>query len=492
MRKLFVIILLFILAGAVYAQTSSEVSEADAAKLRKEYSQLKERMDSIGRELDVCRSNYDSDPEKYGSMIVRLEALMYDVSQKHALLSRRLEQIPEAKASEIPAEETSFKGRNLSDSPFVRSNVSKQDLALFRQSASIYSSIANAKKDIDEKYGQLQSMKERFDKTDSQQEVDRMILESESLKKSIEESDAQINDTWGRYYNAHLDNYLVMLDKLGNISRSKLESLDLLSRKAQSSVDPDETLAPALADISAQNQLILAYEELLAERLGYAMALDSIRKEIDRFSNSEVILYPDITFPYRTTCVYDVPTLGNSYSYSTPDEIPEVKVPAEGVYYSIQLYMSQTPVKQLSTFKGAQPLQISKSGSYYRYLAGGFRTYAEALKSLSVMQKSFKAPRIVAWLNGTITTNDKAKQMESQSMAGSYSIQIKSSKPNTSTVIKEVIEIHASGKTWTSSDLPTGGKLYKIMPFSGKDEAAVVAQIIKTKDSSAEVEVVEN
>jgi len=491
MRRYIFSVLFIFLAGVVYAQ-QPEVSAEDAAKLRKEFAQLNVRIDSIQKALVDCRASYDSDPQKYGSMIVLLEARLYEANQQHSVLSRRVAQLPQDSDSKSQQSNTSFQGRNISDSPFFAANVSKQDLALFKKSAEIYAFLSEAKSGIDSKYEELKLMKEKFDKTDSQDEVNSMIVESENLKKSIAESDAQINSQWGQYYNARIENYLVMLDKLGSISRSKLESLDLLSRKAQSSVDPDETLAPSLADISAQNQLILAYEEILAERLEYTAALDSIRKQIELFSTSEVILYPDLDFPYRTTCVYGVPTMGNTYSYTTTAEIPQVKIPSSGVYYSVQLYTSQTPVQQLSTFKGAQPLQQCKSGSYYKYLAGGFRTYAEAYKSLVQMQKVFKAPRIVAWLDGQITTTDKAKLAETQSSQGGYSVQIKSSKQSTATVIKETIEIHAKGKNWTSSDSPTGGKIYRIMSFGSKDEAAVFAQIIRTKDSSIEVEVIEN
>ncbi len=492
MKRNIIITFFALLSSVSFSQTEQQV----AVSLRNEYSALSQQVDSLKKELNTCRGNYDSDPKKYGELIVSLESQLFEANKKQADLAKKVSSLPGG-ISGVQQQKTeyssdaAYSGADLIDSPFFKANISSKDLAILKNSSSVYTLLAQSKKSILMMYDSLKMMKDKFDKTDSQQEVDETIIAAEKLKQSIQQADNAINDSWLQFYNCKVDNYLVMLDKLGNVSRSQLESLDLLARQAQSSVDPDETMAPSIADLKAQNQLILAYEEILAQKLGYTNALDKIHAKMKEADSIESTLLPNINFPYRSTCVYGNISLGNSYSYSTPEEIPEVKIPSKGVYYSVQLYMSQTPVKQLSTFKGAAPLMILKSGGYNKYLAGGFRTYSDASKNLSAMLRAgFKAPRIVAWLNGSVTSTDKAKAAESSSEGG-FVVEVKSSKSSTSSLIKEVISIHAEGKNWTNTQ-EGGNSIFRIMTFGSKEEAGVIAQIIRTKDSSLEVNVVED
>lgn len=490
--KRHILILIFALFVSVsFSQT--EEQQSDPKALRQELSTLAQKVESLQKALQECRKNYDSDPKKYGSMIESYESSLFETNQKYSELQKKVASLPqEEQKTETLKSDASYTGTDIIESPFFKSNVSKNDLEILKKSGTVYTQLIGAKENIDKLYSSLQELKTKFDATDSQAEVDSIIISSENLKKDIVKADEEFSSLWTQLYNTKIDNYLVLLDKLDNVSRSELENLDILSREAQSSVDPESTLAPSISDFNAQNKLILAYEKLLAEKLGYTNVLSKVKAQIHQYEGLESLLYPNIQFPYRSTCTYGNITTGNTYSYSTVQEIPQVKIPSAGVYYSVQLYMSQYQPKELSTFKGASPLMQFQSGGYYRYLAGGFRTYADASKNLSAMLKAgFKSPRIIAWFNGSMTTIDKAKANESASNAGAYVIEVKSSKTSTSSLIKDILSLHAEDKNWTSSD-SGDSTLYRIMGFSSKEEAGVIAQIILTKDSSLEVNVVED
>jgi len=254
-------------------------------------------------------------------------------------------------------------------------------------------------------------------------------------------------------------------------------------------------------------QLDLAFAKIWRLRYMEQQLLSNVIKlERNIFGQSSLILVQDEQKPTKTEeeVAVGLPKLKNEPAIKqvTPtiaiiDEIPtdfvitdkpyysdEKPIPIDeplpsGVIYRIQIGAFSTPQKP-SFFKGMAPIYGYKTGNIIRYYIGNLTRYSDAEKALAtVKQKGFKDAFIVAWLNGTRITTQRAQQLEGTVQ------QVQQIKPDNRLYIVEVgryktpltdseintIRNLSQGKELTRKIDANGDHIYIIGNFNSIDEA---------------------
>lgn len=448
------------------------------------------KVDSMSLQLQSLRTKFDqSGNDDIALKIINLENDIYNVRSELSLLGTQIVAIENNYAKSQRAEQSSSKTKttniiNLIEHPQIKNNISAKDLLVFNTTTKSNQQLTAIRNSVDDLYEELKELKIQFDKTITQEQVNSAIEKSFKIKEEIATENQIFQQTWGKLYNIKLDNYIVIVDKLGLATRSQLENIDMLGRQTvQAQMVDNQNLAPALEQYSAQMKLQIGYEILLAEMLNIDHVVDSLNKTLLKITEPKKM--PDVIFPYRNTLVYGDITIGNHYDYKTLNDIPLLKTPSAGLYYAVQVALVSGAASSIKIFKNALPIQQEKVGSKMRYVLGGFRTYAETANAVKECYKfGYRAPKAVAWLNGKFVSISVAKAYEEKNpveqMADGYKIVIVSETGDIVTDLKFVIDIHAPGKTISRVSDPKGF-MFTLMQFSNPDEARVIAQIIKTK-----------
>ena len=499
--------------GMVFAQqlpVAGLKGHKEYEELIAQTARLRKSEDSVQSLINRNRSLFENrtgNTEAYAGEIVRLESELYDLRSETAKLGTRIAQIeqefisqgmtvapsaPDSSETESALPSDPKESRNLLLNDFFTSNITPADLKILLQSSSAETRAIAAKADIDRSYEELVDLKAAYEITDSQEEVDRMLAEANGLIGKIRAADNEAGREWEPVYSKKIDIYMILLDKLGGVDRLKLEQLDQQGRDVRRAESRGQ-LAPNTAVFPLRKKLILSYETLLASNLGLKLALDSLTKETAKLpeDNPE---YPVIEFKHRNLIIYSDINLDGKYSYSSVDSIPAVKIPANGVYYAVSVAVMSKPPAALSFFKGGQPLQKEVlADGRLRYTLGGFKYYADAQKAVNQLYKAgFKAPNIVAWLDGTSTAAAKAKTAEEampKVTQGKFNLEVISKDINASQQLREITDQHSPGK-YMARISEGDNYIFTITTFTTREEAEAVAKAI-TEKTSLEVNILD-
>lgn len=512
----------------VAAQNRAPSSAVEITALQGKLQGLRRAEDSTVSLLASSRALYQSDAEnrqKHSLRVLNLESQLYDLRSRIEELTSQVTML------EMRSFEAGFSGASagsgsslnsagaaggvLWGAPFFRSNLSGKDLEVIGASGRVQGEVRGIIAEIDSSYGELVQLKKVYDSTSDQDELDRAGVRGNLLLTQIRELDQQIRMLWGKVYNYKMDTFLVLGDK-AELDRTTLETLEQESRQVRRQEGLSEgSLAPSAEVFDAQRVLVLKHELELAKRLGIRGAVDSLAAavaaalsptSITSSASSSVVVdggvkYGEVVFAPRSLVVYGEIRKAAGVEYGSVSDIPQVRVPERGVYYTIQVAAMSRPASSVTMFKGMGPLQQQKLASgVYRYMLGGFRTYAEAQKAVNQLYKvGFKAPTMLAWVNGASTTAVKAKGLEatvggSSSSAASavsavsagqeisgYKVEVTgAASSDLSMALKNIVQMHSPGKQIMRT--AKGEELvFTVTSYSSKEEAEVIAQIIRTK-----------
>lgn len=469
-------------------------------KLRQALDSTQTLINSVRKSFETVGNDAQS-KEKIAKDIVRLEAELYEIrtqvgrstAQSSAIEQEYVIQNMGAQQSETTSTATAKGSRSLFNSQFFKSNLTAAEINNLNSApAKVDPQIREVTHTIDQLYGALGELKVRYDASDDQDMIDSMVLAAGKIKEQIEDADAQVEKIWITLYNQKLDNYLMLIDKLGTIDRLKLEQLDVENRAVRRAEGlAGEQLAPLIATYPLQKRMALDYEIALAEALVLAQAKDSLTAELKKIP-ATTPTYQDITFQPRNLVVYSPITKHDVSPYPTSSEVPQLKIPRRGIYYTIQLSAMSAPATNISIFKGMMPLMQEKMGDgRIRYAAGGFRTYAEAQTALNQMVKAgFRAPVIVAWIDGVSATATKAKAAKAASAAsattasttGAFTVDIQPNEGRLPSSLRDVITANAPGKTILRTS-NNGAVIYSIGNFTTQAEAQSLLDALLAKES---------
>lgn len=494
--KRFLIIVFFVCASCVsMAQVDSILLKQE--KLIKNEKTLQKGLDSLQLVLNATRNEYSkSNSDTVATEIIRLENQIYDVRSMLSKIGAQISQTDAELAKNNYFEDdqveplANIEYANLLKNSFFIQNVTPKELVAMQVDKD--KELLKLSNDVSLLYQQVVDLKELFDKAQTQEEVNVIMQQAAQLKGQINELDKKIDALWRDVYNHKIDNYVVLLDKLGSVGRDNLELIDQLGREViQNESVLSASLAPNLALMSYQKNLVLGYEKVLAQELKLKKSQDSLAKIVIAKPETR---YEDVTFPYRSVVVYGDITIGNEYGYTSLDDVPTVKLPTTGLYYAVQVALVTGQVSSLSIFKGGAPLQQEIAGTKTRYILGGYRTYNEVAQGVKDCYKfGFKNPIAVAWVDGKTVSIQAAQAYQKANpveaiASGGYKVDLYTENTDVASRLKAIVDIHAKGKI--ISRVASGdGYLYTVATFQMPEEAHVFAQIIKTDFPDVKVEV---
>lgn len=495
------IVMIFMTIGYGYGQNSAT---QQYPQLIEQFARLKSQQDSLSKLAEHNRELVAKNPDKqaeYSKVIIALENQIYDLrtpiaslasqisamEQENPSLSSTKSVVLSSSSSRSPQmTDGSKEGANIFETSYFKANLTPEQRQMFNNAGSVGSLIAPLQREVTMLYSQLGKLSADYMSSIAQEQVDQLLVASINQKEKIRQTDVRISELWRDLYRAKLDAYAVMNDKLG-VDRGLLERVDSQEREVRRARDlAAQGLAPASIMYDKERELVLRYELLLAQNLGLVATIDSLNTELSKIEHSSSD-YPDIVFSPRNLIVYSDITLDGKYGFETVDDIPLIKLPKQGVYYAIQVAAMSAKPSKLSFFRGGNPLQLNKmSNGTLQYVLGGFRTYEKAQKAVAQMQKAgYKAPILVAWLDGASVSPTKAKAAESAETSGveGYQILVKSDSGTIGKTLRDVVDFHAKDKQIARSQ-QDGGAVYTIIEFANRDEAELIARLIKEREKA--------
>lgn len=514
MRRFTRFILFFALLGgaswsahAQKARVAGLERNAEYMQLLEQQSQLKAQEDSTVSLINNNRKLFEnsSEREQLGQEIVRLEGELFEIRNRMGKITAQVAAIeqdyiinhmddPAVPASPERAE-AAAEARTLFANPFFTDNLSKNDASLFMATPKVEPEVLKINKRIAGLYEQLTTVKRQYDAAAEQDIIDSLSMRAGELKEQIEQVDALMERLWLGIYTRKLDNYLVLMDKIGTIDRLEQEQLDQESRQVRRAEGlAGEQLAPLVATYPLQKKLALDYEITMAQALGLKPAEDSLKTELNRFaaeSSAKDMTYPDIPFTPRNLTVYGAIVKTDEASqrnYLEVEDIPVLHVPKKGIYYTVQVAVYTTPPKSAEAFKGMTPVMHQKmTNGQTRYLAGGFTTYSEAQGAVAQMVRAGFRASMVAFSDGKATTAVKAKaleaaarQAEEKADTNGYNVEIVPAELRLPTAMRETITTRAPGKTIVRHS--SGSEvIYSVGSFASKADADALADVLRSQ-----------
>lgn len=478
--------------------------------LQEKIERTKAAEDSTLKQIETSRTLYQNDPthrSTHASNIVDLEGRLYELRENLGRMNMDLSKLEMSElANSFSSPESAGKSSaKLFSNPFFAENLTPEDLKRLSSCQPLEAQIPPLLVQAEQLYAKLQALKKVYDTSDSQQEVDNTLAQAVELKAKIGKIDQQIQSIWGELYLFKSDKYLVLND-LAQIDRLNLEQLEQESRAVRRAESiASEGMLGGASVFYLQRNLALKNEMALAQSLKMIPAMDSLKKEqvalADKMASKGQ--YPDIIFAPRSLVVYGVVNTSGSGALKAVSEIPELRLPEKGIYYTIQVALMQKPATSITMFRKASPLQYQKlSDGRVRYTLGGFDDYAQAQKAVSQLTKAgFRAPIMVSWVDGAYTSTLKAKAEQAKRTAagvktgsvgsGAYKIEVTGAMNSTiSHDLRDIIEAYASGKQ-TARVVSGTDYLFTITQFDTKSQAdkliAVMAQNGITKAKVVEI-----
>lgn len=502
MRKLISILLLVLPLCATQAQSLPD--NMDYQTLVTQRDNLKKLEAELSASLVAARKTFETstgDEQKRASdEIVRLEGEVYDLRAKVSKVSSNIAAF-EQEYAERSLEQTNatnlIEQRGFFNNAIFTKHLSRKDLGVLTSTAAVEKKILPAYNEVRTLYAQLQSLKVTYDAATSQSQLDELVAQAAQIKQQIEQINTQVLQSWMPIYNYKLDTYLVLLDKVEGVDRSVLESLETQGREVRrSEAFSDGLLNAAFVPFDAQRAYVQSYEHAIAKAERLHLAADSLSRLKPLLG--EVERMEELAFDPRVLTIYaPVSFIKTDYPLKAVDEVPEVIVPETGVYYSVEIALMPAPAKSLDMFKGAWPLQFyhTEDGKV-RYMAGGFDTHTAAKAAVSQLQKAgYKAPVMVAWVNGVSTPIAKAKAAEATmpqkpSTEGTFALELMTTDSSVGEKLRAVVEMHGGGEK--SIARVTKGKelIFTVTQFTDRYAAEVLAQIIRER-TGASVDVIE-
>ncbi len=450
---------------------------------------LNHKQDSLQRALSVIRGQFGSADnaarDSISVVIVELESSLFSTRSELGRVGSEISVAQEKIAQEQINQNTTVKPENITElhqSPKFVESLSKKDISMLANANAMEKEVEEAVAKVKPLYEQLTEVKSKYDRTMSQDEMEALLLEGQKLRQEIKQLDKEAGTKWQEYYNHVLGLYLVMLDMSPGSDRTLLEAIDNKGREVRRAETfiQQEALSPQLAAFGLQRELLHSYQKAIAQ----AEKLEKVYATLDAKDLATVEAhFVDVEFKPRVLTLYAPVQRNFEHPFTEVDSIPEIILPTRGVYYTVRIAIMSTPAKSLAALGSVGPLQLfmTKDGKY-SYQVGGFKTYAQAQEGLKVVRDArYRAPAIIAYLNGELSTIKKAQEAEEmlgEQSEGGFKVVVKTQNGAAGELIKNSVDMHAKGTTVLR--MVDGTDItFSIQTFTLKEDADVFAQILK-------------
>lgn len=424
-NKIFYYIILLFIGSPFfsYAQESSEKLEDNV-----EYANYKLQLDSLQKaqsdiivEIDRYKALIESDPERkdeYVNEVLRIEGQLFDLRSKVGIVSSKcgaIEQeyiIRNMGKRESGAEGSASASKNLSQtnlllSKFFTDNITPQEMEHIKKDIDIDSLAMSLIDSMRKEVGVLSTVNDELRRTQDALLADSLYAVAERSLDAIAGYEASLKDNWADEFDTKIYVYTRLMDKL-NISLSVLSQMSGKVRDVRSAKEAADgvRMSPVFYAFAKERELVLSYEKILAEKLVYLSAIDSLNRKLD-FVKAIHFEEPEVEIPEWDYVRFSNVAIGGAGVHTAQNPIGKVMIPTYGSVYMLRFAVLTAKPKQLSVFKGANPVsEFQNETGRYEYYCGMYKTKDEAQEDASVLRKIGFSPIVVQWREGGKVASD--------------------------------------------------------------------------------------
>ncbi|MCD8185208.1 MAG: SPOR domain-containing protein [Rikenellaceae bacterium] len=396
------------MAQTVRARVSGLEADSAYMSLLREEAMLKIREDSLESVIRARRQQLSGDTTDLfnrSQQILRLEEQLFDLRSRQGNLASGINSIEQEfilnhlSGSGLPGVSSgspSSNYPNLIDNDFFRQNLDDHEyrqLTRAQQAKFGYAPLIDAYRIG---YQALQELAAAYEESGTPGEADSLYEQYRQQVWQLKELENRIITPFQDGYGHEVYLYSLLLDKL-----NRMNDLAALNQQARNrpSYSPSEVMSVGLAEMPGQYALALEYEKTLAQALNLSAALDSLQR-VERTLRDFDLAFPNIELTEKEFVNYQEISFPGTAVYTNDHPIPELVIPESGTYYSVTVgsFSQRQPV---SVFRGAVPIGYQRTGGQWRYFAGLFRSYGDALEAVQQLKEAgFRRPEAVRWYDG--------------------------------------------------------------------------------------------
>lgn len=301
----------------------------------------------------------------------------------------------------------------------------------------------------------------------------------------------QIADRSDRLFMSKSAAYVGFADSLG----MKEEKEFYISSEQEVENSMIEKLKGECTDIDVamypyRKAVLMNLEVKIARRLCGNQWADSLLQQMATI-NPEDAKFEPLDGPKRSNVKFADVVVGGK-KYASAEDIPRIKVPAEGEMYSI-LLGNYSSLPQMKAFRGVSPLYSERreDGRTYFY-AGLYATIQSARTGVDKLRKAgFKQPTIVLWREGIRRDDWVDRAATPTTTTTFYRLEIVGPAEGLSAEVREAIKSKAPNKEISRYTAPTGEVVYTVGIFTKRNQADAVLAAVQAVDSSTNAKIAE-
>lgn len=412
------------------------------------------------------------------------------------------ESAPEPQIEEIIAPEVQEPQPEVTPTPKAQEPqqeevISEELKSLFKTSARRYAliegEIEGLVMEYEESYNEILASLEGYDKATSLATLNKHLsayLASVERNKKIADNIADRSDL---LLSSKHKTLLMFADTL---SLGSLRD-DFLAKMEQTDITIGEKLAGKCSDLELamlphRLRNLAYFEAELAQHYTPEVA-DSIRQRADNYDTT-LTLFAPYGSPKHASAKFQAVSINKKAKEKAVSSLPLIKIPSEGIVYSIMVgnYASLPP--STSVFRGASPLYREKreDGRTYIYI-GLYPTALSAQEDITLLrQTGFKQPTLVMWRDG-IRRDDFVDRATTPATpkAAMWRIEISGAPATLPSEALAVIREKAPRKEISKFASPDGSTLFTVGIFTKEIEAKTLASVLQKSAPNLTIKVVQ-
>ena len=356
-------------------------------------------------------NNNEIDKEKGIEDILELENKLFDLRNRIGVISAKCNAIEQEyiirnltkrkSVDNIKHSDRHSTNVNIFLNKFIIDNVSAEEMEIMMRDNNIDYLVSIMLDSIKINYKVIESINRRLRLTQEENIADSLFNEANTSFEAVEEYEAKLREEYGGILDTKIYVYTRLLDKL-NVSAEVLSQLNTNSREVKSAFEDaiNTKFSQIFYSYPIERTLILRYEKILAEKLVYLSAIDSLKIKTEYVKmltcNEPIIELPDWDY-----VDFSPAKIGGATVHTSINSVKEVVIPTFGTVYMIRLGIYNNKLKNAATLKRVNKVSYFRNQEgKYEYYAGLFATKNEADVNLAKIKSlGFKAS-VVAWKSG--------------------------------------------------------------------------------------------
>lgn len=413
----FIIFLFIITPIFSYAQSEEETLEGNL-----EYRGYKSQLDSLQSvqqdvlsEIDKYRELSETDVEKkdeYVSLVLEMEGKLFDLRSRIGIITSKCSAIEQefiiknmgkkrTTSDPVASSPKQTANVNILLNKFFTDNISPEEMKLMRRVENFDSVLFALRDSVRKEAAVLSEIDEKLRRTQRAEIADSLYNLAEAALVAVENYEATLKSEWNEVFDTKIYVYTRLLDKL-NVSVSVLSKLSERAREVRSAKDEaaQDKFSALFFAYPMEQELVLSYEKILAEKLVYLSSIDSLNKKIEMVKTMRSD-EPAVELPEWEYVSFAPFAIGGSGVHSTKNPINGVKVPTLGSIYMLRISTLTAPLTAYSALKNINPVSMFRNEQgKYEYYAGVYETKEGALSDVSRLKRIGFNPMVVEWKEG--------------------------------------------------------------------------------------------